>query len=66
MDPITGDRSKAVLFVAVLGASNLTYAESVLHQDLPTWVGCHPRAFEYFGGTSEIGSAGIRSGPPAA
>jgi transposase len=52
--PLTGDRQQAVLFLAVLGASNLTYAEPVLHQDLPTWVGCHVRAFEYFGGTTEI------------
>jgi transposase len=52
--PLTGDRQKAVLFLAVLGASNLTYAEPVLHQDLPTWVGCHVRAFDYFGGTTEI------------
>jgi transposase len=52
--PLTGECQKAVLFLAVLGASNLTYAEPVLHQDLPTWVGCHVRAFEYFGGTTEI------------
>src|SRR5574340_515725 len=54
VDPVTGECRKAVLFVAVLGASNLTYAEPVLEQDLPTWVGCHVRAFEYFGGTTEI------------
>jgi len=54
VDPHTGECQKAVLFVAVLGASNLTYAEPILHQDLPTWVGCHVRAFEYFGGTTEI------------
>jgi len=54
VDPDTGECQKAVLFVAVLGASNLTYAEPVLHQDLPTWVGCHIRAFNYFGGTTEI------------
>jgi transposase len=52
--PITGVAEKAVLFVAVLGASNLTYVEPVLHQDLVTWVGCHVRAFEYFGGTTPI------------
>ena len=52
--PLTGECQKVVLFLAVLGASNLTYAEPVLHQDLPTWVGCHVRAFEYFGGTTEI------------
>jgi transposase len=33
--PLTGECQKAVLFLAVLGASNLTYAEPVLHQDLP-------------------------------
>ncbi len=54
MDPVTGECQQAVLFLAVLGTSNLTYAEPVLHQDLPTWVGCHVRAFEYFGGTTEI------------
>jgi transposase len=32
--PATGLCQKAVLFLAVLGASNLTYAEPVLHQDL--------------------------------
>ncbi len=54
VDPLTGECRTAVLFVAVLGASNLTYAEPVLHQDLPTWIGCHVRACEYFGGTTEI------------
>jgi transposase len=52
--PSGGESRKAVLFVAVLGASNLTYVEPVLTQDLPTWLGCHVRAFEYFGGVSEI------------
>ncbi len=54
VDPATGECKKAVLFVAVLGASNLTYVEPVLHQDLPTWIGCHVRAFEYFGGVSQV------------
>ncbi len=39
VNPLTGECQKAVLFLAVLGASNLTYAEPVLHQDLPTWIG---------------------------
>src|SRR5881396_3025099 len=34
----------------VLGASNLTYAEPVLHQDLPTWIGAHVNALAYWGG----------------
>ncbi len=54
VNPLTGELQKAVLFLTVLGASHLTYAEPVLHQDLPTWVGCHIRGFEYFGGTTEI------------
>jgi len=40
VNAFTGECQKAVLFVAVLGASNLTYVEPVLHQDLPTWIGC--------------------------
>jgi transposase len=54
VDPSTGECRKAVLFVAVLGASNLTYVEPVFHQDLSTWIVCHVRAFEYFGGGTEI------------
>jgi len=50
VDPQTGQSELAVLFLAVLGASNLTYAEPVLHQDLPTWIACHVNAFTYFGG----------------
>jgi transposase len=52
--PIVARRTGAVviatLFVAVLGASNYTYVEPVLHEDLPTWIGCHIRAFEFLGG----------------
>ncbi|MEN9818569.1 MAG: hypothetical protein RLZ32_2449 [Gemmatimonadota bacterium] len=54
VNPATGECRKAVLFVAVLGASNLTYVEPVLEQDLRTWVGCHVRAFEYFGGVAPV------------
>jgi hypothetical protein len=50
VDPKTGEVTTAKLFVAVLGASNLTYAEPVLSEDLPTWTGCHVRALDYFGG----------------
>src|SRR5216683_1780546 len=41
-------------FIAVLGASNLTYVEPVLSEDLLTWTSCHVRALEYFGGVAEI------------
>jgi transposase len=53
-DPLTGECRTAKLFVAVLGASSLTYVEPVFNEDLPTWIGCHVRAFEYFAGTSAI------------
>jgi transposase len=52
VDPVTGVRTIAVLFVMVLGASNLTYVEPVLRQDLATWIGCHVNAFAYFGGVA--------------
>jgi transposase len=53
-DPLTGECQMAPLFVAVLGASNLTWAEPVLAENLPTWLGCHVRAFEFYGGVSEV------------
>lgn len=54
VDPKTGEISTAKLFVAVLGASNLTYVEPVFTEDLPTWIGCHIRALAYFGGAAEL------------
>jgi len=53
-DAVTGEVRTAKLFVAVLGASNLTYVEPVFSEDVATWVGCHVRAFEYFGGVTEV------------
>jgi transposase len=50
----TGEIRPAQVFVAVLGASNYTYAEATLSQALPDWLRSHVRAFEYFGGTPEI------------
>ncbi len=50
VDPATGESRTAVLFVLVLGASNFTYVEPVLRQDLATWIACHVNAFAYFGG----------------
>jgi transposase len=52
--PETGEIREAQIFVAVLGASNYTYAEASLSQSLPDWLGSHVRAFEYFGGTTAI------------
>ncbi|HTP05629.1 MAG TPA: IS21 family transposase [Nitrospirota bacterium] len=44
----------AYLFVATLGASNYTYAEAVLAEDLPSWIHAHVHAFEFMGCVPEI------------
>jgi transposase len=54
VDPVTGEVRVAKLFVAVLGGSSLTYAEPAFSEDIPTWVGCHVRAFAWFGGVTEL------------
>lgn len=42
----------AHLFVAVLGASNYTYAEAFESTQLPCWVQAHTNAWEFFGGVA--------------
>ena len=54
VDAATGEVRAASIFVAVLGASNDTYAEATASQDLEDWIGSHVRAFDYFGGVSEL------------
>ena len=54
MNPATGEIRAAVLFVAVLGASNYTYAEANENQQMAAWIGAHVRAFEYFGGCPQL------------
>jgi transposase len=39
----------AELFVAVLGASNYTFAEASASQQLSCWIGSHVRCFEFMG-----------------
>src|SRR3989338_4963763 len=53
-DPLTGEIRPAQIFVAVLGASNYTYAEAAHSQDLPSFISAHIRAFEYFQGVPAI------------
>jgi transposase len=53
VDSETGEIHKAQIFVAVLGASNYTYAEATLSQKIEDWVGSHVRAFSYIGGVPE-------------
>lgn len=54
IDLDTGQERAAQIFVAVLGASNCTYAEGTWSQDLPSWIKSHTHALEYFCGTTEI------------
>ena len=48
-DPATGVVREAEIFVGVLGASNLTYAEATWTQGLPDWIGAHVRMFRFWG-----------------
>ena len=50
VDRSTGEAREAQVFVAVLGASNYTYAEASWTQSSADWLGSHVRALEYFGG----------------
>ena len=54
VDRATGEVSEVELFVAVLGASNFTFAEATRTQKLADFVGSTVRAFEFFGGVPEI------------
>jgi len=53
-DPQSGEVRQAQVFVAVLGASNYTYAEATWTQNLWDWIQAHIRAFEFFDGTSYL------------
>lgn len=54
VDPTGGACRKAQVFVAVLGASNYTYAEATWTQSLSDWLGSHIRAFEFLGGVTPL------------
>lgn len=49
LDPLTGEVRMAEIFVGVLGASSLTYAEATWTQTLPDWIGAHVRMFDFLG-----------------
>jgi len=63
IDRATGEVIEVELFVAVLGASNYTYAEATRTQQVPDWIASHQRAFAFFGGvTSAIVCDQLKSG----
>jgi transposase len=54
VDPLTGEVRMAELFIAVLGASNFTYADATWTQSLPDWIGAHVRMFRFFGSAPRL------------
>jgi transposase len=53
-DQETGKVRKAEIFVAVMGASNYTYAEATWTQSLEDWIGSNVRALSFFGGVPAV------------
>jgi len=49
-DAASGGERRAHIFVAVLGASNYTYAEARWSEGLVDWIGAHVNAFSAIGG----------------
>ena len=50
VDVLTGEELKTWFFLMTLAFSRHQYAELVLDQRVETWLECHRRAFEWFGG----------------
>jgi transposase len=51
VDAKTGERVEVELFVAVMGASNYTFAEVTATQRSADWIASHVRLVEFLGGT---------------
>ncbi|MCU1264926.1 MAG: integrase [Acidobacteria bacterium] len=51
---VTGEIKEAQIFVAVLGASNYTFAEATWTQGLADWIGSHTRAFAFLEGVPAL------------
>ena len=67
IDGTTGEARRAQILVAVLGASNLTYAGARWTQSLPGWIGRHVGAFASFGGVArQIARDNLKAGVTAA
>jgi len=51
VDPATGEMKAMEVFVAILGASQLTYVEAVESQRVEDFIGCCENALHFFGGS---------------
>ena len=54
IDAVSGEISRAHIFVAVWGASNYTYAEATASERKADWIGAHVNAFAFFGGVPAL------------
>jgi len=54
VDRLSGKTRQAHLFVAVMGASSLSYAHARWSETLPDWIECHIQALEFFGGAPAL------------
>ena len=53
-DPITRDTTRVSVFVASLPFSGMVFAHGCLDEKQPAWLDAHRRAFEYFGGVTQV------------
>jgi transposase len=54
IDAVTGEITKAQIFVASFGASNYTFACATARQTSADWIGAQVLALEYFGGVPRL------------
>jgi transposase len=54
IDRFTGETRHAQIFVAVMGASNFTYAEATWTQGLADWISAHTHTFQAIGGVPHL------------
>ena len=53
-DPITRETTRVSVFVASLPFSGMVFAYGCLDEKQPAWLDAHRRAFEYFGGVTQV------------
>lgn len=53
-DAQTGEKKRTQLFVGAMGCSSYTWAYAVSSQELPAWLDCHARFYEFLGGVPAI------------
>ncbi len=54
VNPDTGECYEAQIFVAVMGASNYTFACASKTQNQSDWINAHVKAFDFIGGVPEL------------